>query len=504
MRTGRVRREQVLGAALAVSGVCLFALASWVDEWLKSSVLKPLAPHVAFTLAMGGLAAVLASYFMMTGRRVRIRIPEVGEIDAPYWPDAEPATRKPPPATLAARKAYSASKPLPGGNAPTLKILEDRRDLRIGPGADPTVPSYVLDRNFRIVDWNEAFSLCFDRTMEGRRGMSVSEWTYFLDNYEEVVDHGIRVFGGEKPLPAIDVETIRYKSMKYGAVRAIKRAYLVPDDEGQCAGWLILLDVEFANTAIGLSYQRDRVAAVARDVMWSEYALSYDTILMNTQIYPELIAEMLGEKVGQDGGMQPIPRRATVLDLGAGTGNVTERLVADGGERLVVALENNRTMLAVLRAKVRPHLRTNGDGPGVVTVKQDITTLLGLEDEYFDVAIMNNVLYAVEDVPACLREVQRVLRHGGEVRISGPQKRTRLDRVLAQIKRDLKARGVFDDVSEDYERVKAINERRLAQWLYRWDIEDMRNMLTEAGFSETFYADDRAYGGESMVVGARK
>ena len=43
--------------------------------------------------------------------------------------------------------------------------------------------------------------ICFDRTMEGRRGMSVSEWTYFLDNYEEVIDHGIQIFGGEKPLP---------------------------------------------------------------------------------------------------------------------------------------------------------------------------------------------------------------------------------------------------------------------------------------------------------------
>jgi ubiquinone/menaquinone biosynthesis C-methylase UbiE len=342
--------------------------------------------------------------------------------------------------------------------------------------------------------------ICFDRTMEGRRGMSVSEWTYFLDNYEEVIDHGIQIFGGEKPLPPIDVETIRYTSMNYGSLRAVKRAYMVPNDQAQYSGWLILLDVEFGNRDISLRYQRDLVETVARDIMWSEYALSYDTVLMNTQVYPTLIAELLGE----DGSLPAVPRHATVLDLGAGTGNITERLVVNGGERLVVAVENNRTMLAVLRTKVRPYLRTDGTGCRVVTIKQDITTLLGLEDEYFDFAIANNVLYAVDDVAACLREVYRVLRPGGEIRISGPQKRTRLDRLLGRIKRDLEARGVFDDVADDYERARIINQRRLAQWLYRWDIDDMRAVLIEAGFKEVFYANESAYGGEAMLVAARK
>ena len=37
-------------------------------------------------------------------------------------------------------------------------------------------PMYLLDEGFRIVDWNFAFSLAFDRSMEGRRGLSVREW----------------------------------------------------------------------------------------------------------------------------------------------------------------------------------------------------------------------------------------------------------------------------------------------------------------------------------------
>jgi len=117
---------------------------------------------------------------------------------------------------------------------------------------------------------------------------------------------------------------------------------------------------------------------------------------------------------------------------------------------------------------------------------------------------MNNVLYSVDDVPTCLREVHRVLRKGGEIRISGPQKQTRLSRVLAQIKRDLKAKGVFDQFAEDYERVRMINERRLAQWLYRLDIDALARLLQDSGFSDVFYTNDRAYAGESMVLAAVK
>jgi ubiquinone/menaquinone biosynthesis C-methylase UbiE len=65
--------------------------------------------------------------------------------------------------------------------------------------------------------------------------------------------------------------------------------------------------------------------------------------------------------------------------------------------------------------------------------------LYGLSDGFFDYVILNNVLYSLEDaaVGACLSEVNRVLKPGGEVRISGPQKSTKLSKVLEQIKKDL-------------------------------------------------------------------
>jgi ubiquinone/menaquinone biosynthesis C-methylase UbiE len=494
-----IRRNRMTGTALIVLGFLMVAAYKYLDDFLEQSMLGAGAAHLIVTpVLVAGAMALLAGLLVFTGRPINLKIHEFELIAYTVTELARPASKAEPP-TMRQRKAFSARRRLPGDNAAPLNVLEDRSTLRIGPGTDPSVPSYVLDQNFRIVDWNDAFNLCFDYTMEGRRGMSVLEWTYFLDNYEQVVEHGIHVFGGEGPLPPIDIEEIEYTSDRYGVLTAVKRAYMIPNDDRQCAGWLAVLDVTFADKDQASVHQRDLVNIVARDVMWSEYALSYDAVLTNTDVYPALMKLMLGE----DASMPRIAHDAKILDLGAGTGTFTERLAAEHPERLVVAVENNRTMLALLRDKVRPLLRTNGPR-GVVPLKQDITTLLGLEDEGFDVAIMNNVLYSVDDVPGCLREVHRVLRERGEIRISGPQKRTRLDRLLKQIKSELKTRGLFDELEQDYERVRIINERRLAQWLYRWSIDDMKAMLREAGFRDVFYESDRAYGGESMVIGARK
>jgi hypothetical protein len=83
---------------------------------------------------------------------------------------------------------------LPGHNAPHYSALASisADDLLVRPSAYPMTPMYLLDGGFRILDWNEAFSVAFDRTMEGRQGESVLEWTYFLDNFKEVFEHGVK------------------------------------------------------------------------------------------------------------------------------------------------------------------------------------------------------------------------------------------------------------------------------------------------------------------------
>src|SRR5262249_15820647 len=132
--------------------------------------------------------------------------------------------------TLTEKESYAKKvqkeHPLPGHDAPRFSAIRPTLadDLLVRPSAYPMTPMYLLDNAFRILDWNEAFTIAFDRTMEGRKGRGVLEWTYFLDNYQEVLDHGVRRFGDANALPPVDVEPIAYTSQRYGKLTATKRA----------------------------------------------------------------------------------------------------------------------------------------------------------------------------------------------------------------------------------------------------------------------------------------
>ena len=391
---------------------------------------------------------------------------------------------------------------LPGQFAPEFQVLDEKLALTVTPCADPMTPMYMLDKNFRVIDWNTAFNLCFDRTLEGRHGKSVLEWTYFLDNYEEVLSHGIEVFAEGKSPPRIDIEKIQYTSDRYGKIEGIKRAYQVPDDDGSCLGWLITINPTFLEAEKGGLYQTDVFSALRKTLMWSEYALCYDKILNNSLIYPELIQTLVGN---HKPGPLPIRDASVILDIGAGTGNITSLLAQQSAKNLIVAIDNNPLMLNTLRRKCQAYLRQDAQGPGVIAMKQDVVSLFGLSDEFFDYVIINNVLYSLdnESVLRCLKEAWRVLKPGGEIRISEPQKCTDLKKVLEQIRADLKKNGTYKELAADFMKLCQINESSLQPLLHRWTLEDMEKILQE-DFNSVTYKTDRIYAGQSMLICAYK
>jgi ubiquinone/menaquinone biosynthesis C-methylase UbiE len=399
------------------------------------------------------------------------------------------------------REAYAKQKSPPCADEPVLGAIERNlaADLLVRPSAYPMTPMYLLDKSYRILDWNEAFSLAFDRTMEGRAGESILEWVYFLDNYEDVVDHA-ELFSDPKNLPAVDVEQIKYTSLRYGMISGKKRAYRIPDDSGELIAWLVTIQLHFSDARTEFKFQDDLVRYLGLNHMWSEYAMSYDLVLNNTAVYPELIDAMLG----RHGDLPAIKRDSRILDLGAGTGNISFALASQGRDYQVLAVENNRTMLSLLRAKCRDFLVSRPTAPGIFPIKQDITSLYGIKDEDFDYAILNNVLYAVENYKACLDEVSRVLKTGGEIRISGPRKDTKLDVLFDRIEKDLRARGIFGDLKDRFDHVYSMNQLRLKPFLHRWTTEELKAILHDAGFSEITHASESLYAGQSMLLCARK
>ena len=401
------------------------------------------------------------------------------------------------------RVAYGERATLPAPDAPKYSVYDETlgEALRFAPSGLAMTPAYLLDRAYRILDWNEAFGLVFDRTMDGRTGQSVLEWTYFLDNYKDIVDHASR-FTDAQNLPDVDVEPIEFTSTRYGRVHGTKRAYRMPADNGTTAAWLITIEPQFDRPESGLRFKQDLITLMNLDVMWSEYALSYDHVLLNTSIYTHLIQTMIGDRA--DGPLAAIAPGARILDLGAGTGNVTQALASKGRGYHIIAIDANRTMLECLKAKCNVYLTTSPEKPGVFALRQNLVSLFGIPDGSIDCAIMNNVLYAIPDYQPVLQEIRRVLKPGGELRISGPHTGSDVEILFRDIRRDLEASGQFEAVKLAYERVYAINKLRLAPMLGRWTTAELAKTLQEAGFGQIVHASESVYNGQSMLICARK
>ncbi len=399
-------------------------------------------------------------------------------------------------------ESYAETKVLPGGSVPDYSAVQSTQvsQLLVRPSAHPMTPMYILDKNYRILDWNEAFSLAFDRTMEGRQGQSVLEWMYHLDNYEEVLDHGESIFSGVEKLPYIDVENIEYTSLRYGPFSAVKRAFQVPDDNGQCFGWLITMDLQFTNPNEKLRYKYDLLRLNGLEQLWSEYAISYDRVLTNTRVYRDLLDTLLGIKGEQ---LKPIDLNAKVIDLGAGTGNVSMRLMKGNSKRTVFAVDKNRIMLDFLRDKCHKFLIEDDQSPGILAIKQDISSLFGFPENYFDCVIANNVFYTLADPEACLESIFRVLKPGGELRISDPRADTNLDILFERIKLDLQNEGKYSEFQSSYEHVEQINKFRLNTMIHKWSTQEFCTLLEDNRFIVT-HSSEEVYAGQSMIVSAQK
>ena len=233
-------------------------------------------------------------------------------------------------------------------------------------------------------------------------------------------------------------------------------------------------------------------------MLWTDYSLSYDQVLTNVPLYGELLNKMLGE----EGRLGPLPQQAHVLDLGSGTGNLALRL--SNGERIVFCVENNRTMLKLLRTKCRAQLRRDNNAPGIIALKQDISSLYGLPKNYFDAVIANNVFYSLPNPQHTLGEVARLLKPGGELRVSGPAKGFDVERLFRRFKKDLEAAGRFTDgLKLHFERARWVNSL-LVNDLRLWSERDHGQLFGDAQLEYLPDRDTSYYDGHGVIKVAHK
>lgn len=103
---------------------------------------------------------------------------------------------------------------------------------------------------------------------------------------------------------------------------------------------------------------------------------------------------------------RPLPTGCTVVDVGAGTGNVAVKLAMSGRFDRIIAADISEGMLARARASAQ------AVGCSIETVQTDMVRL-PFDDETIDLVVGCAVLHHLPDPLAFMAEVRRILKPGG-------------------------------------------------------------------------------------------
>lgn len=371
-----------------------------------------------------------------------------------------------------------AARPLPGAPAEPLppderwKILYRQRIISI----DAIGFAYVLDPNYRFVDWSACFDAIIARPLQLRKGEHVSSrFLASLANWTQVYARSQDRF---QSAPLADTERLVFESDEFGTIVFWKIAAQLPSRDSGLDGWLVTLvptvsegyESKFWELVTSLSW---------RAVNWTRYAGTYDRVIGGFSAYQSL-EEKVAEQV----------RTATkCLDLGAGTGNTTARLL-DDPNRIVHAVDSNGAMLIRLQDRI-DQLDADGKSASarVKIFKDDaISYLREIDHETYDACVMVNVLYSMDDPEECLREIRRVLRNQATLVMTTSRKHTDIHRLFDAIRSELIQNGSWDTLKEEwadaYERNKDMEEM-----ICRHSIEEISDWLDGAGFKEVQIED---------------
>ena len=227
------------------------------------------------------------------------------------------------------------------------------------------------------------------------------------------------------------------------------------------------------------------------ELAWRLYAISYDRVLLEMPYYQAVLARHCAA--------MSAPGIVDVLDLGAGTGNVSVPLVARG--RRVTAVDTSRAMLDRLRAKPV-------STAGTLTVIEGDAQTLDLGNATFDGITALLTFYDMDEPGRALDRALRMLRDGGTLAVTEPKRTFDLGVILAEVERVLGRTSLWSDLREDWLRVRDANLEldpspgRTTPRRGRLFIEDIHALLTGRGFDAGPPEDSHL--GQCATVVARK
>ncbi len=411
-------------------------------------------------------------------------------------PDQAPSQGTSPKAE--AVKASVAYANLPGvANEPTGPAESWRQSMAARTAAfENTSPAYMLDDNFFFLDWNPAFDELFAKPLNlKRRTNHAGDFVAELVNPNAILKRAAKVFDTE-PRPLVDVEPLQLQSKKYGRIDFRKIALQVTDTDARLTAWTVYLNIESCEKLDLLWGDLQR--RLEFEQHWSRYAVSYDKLLLNFPEYAKLLDDVIAGVCGTQ----------RCLDIGAGTGNATLRLLKSDNSVEISAVEPNHAMVQQLISKVDQLEKTTHLNyfSRLQVLKESVLDLDRfprlLRPGSYDAALLVNVLYAVDDPQKCLQKVAALLRRGGRISISTPHRDTNVDRLFDAMKDSLKGQGLFNSLRSNFDDARQRHMEMMSS-IHRDTKADIRSYVQDAGFRITDWKD-AAYAGAVVIVQAEK
>jgi len=362
------------------------------------------------------------------------------------------------------------------------------------------LPILVVDNNQIVVDINLSMRVLMAPDIETARRREAGFLAERLHNRLEgalfpslkpllSTDNGNEnALGGNGSAAATALgEDCRFHSPEYGRIDLSSSAVRHLDaDSGKPTAATIYWQVRGVEK--DARYWRRFRREVEHTLTWDSYAISYDRILPLMPYYQEVL-DRHGGYLADDG-------IDTVLDIGAGTGNIAKRLLAH--DRNLVAIDLSREMLSRLWQKLEP-----GDYGRIELLQQTCEDLSHWDDGSFDAVNILLVLFDVDHPETALNEAIRVLGPGGRIVITEPKRRFRMQEILSFVEGFLKSHDLEDSLGADWRRVNRANRiidpslrgRRL--WA-----EDIEARLRGAGFVDIECADSH-FGNCATILGRK-
>ncbi len=301
------------------------------------------------------------------------------------------------------------------------------------------VPMLTMDAEKWIIDFNIAVQVLMGADIEGLRHEPAS---YLIQRVRPRMEGALlptvaglspssdsatcMADGTDCPTTEVDVANCRYRSENFGWGDLRRTAISHVDlSTGGVSGTTVyweILRIE-REGAFRDTLHREWI----RHITWETYAISYDRVLEHLPLY-QAVVERLVDAMSAPGIID-------VIDLGAGTGNVTIPLVKSG--RRVTALDLSRAMLDRLQAKL-----SDQDGMQLTVVEQYAEHLPQWKNESFDGVNILLTLYDRTKPMSALDEAVRILRPGGTLVITDPKHCFDLQSLLDYAERFLRDHGL--------------------------------------------------------------